>query len=48
MSGDVPVPGFDFDGNGRADIAVWRPSDGIWYIRGQAHHQLGVAGDRLV
>jgi hypothetical protein len=26
--------GHDYDGDGASDIAVWRPSDGIWYIRG--------------
>ena len=29
--GDVPVPG-DYDGDGRTDIAVWRPSRGVWWM----------------
>jgi hypothetical protein len=28
---DVPVPA-DFDGDGRTDIAVWRPDTGEWFV----------------
>jgi hypothetical protein len=31
MAGDVPVPG-DFDGDGKTDFSIFRPSTGIWWV----------------
>jgi hypothetical protein len=52
LATDELVPG-DYDGDGRTDIAVWRPSDGNWYIFRSsdtsfiAFHN-GIAGDTPV
>ncbi|MEX2539648.1 MAG: hypothetical protein WD646_13450, partial [Actinomycetota bacterium] len=41
---DVPVPG-DYDGNGTTDIAVYRPSTGHWFIKGQPGIRWGIPDD---
>ncbi|HEY0545368.1 MAG TPA: FG-GAP-like repeat-containing protein [Pyrinomonadaceae bacterium] len=53
----APVPRprlkqFDFDGDGRADLSLFRPSEGAWYLRGSqsGSHVMrwGRANDKLV
>lgn len=47
----VPPASFDFDGDGRADLGVFRPSNGIWYLSrssaGFGAAQWGISSDKL-
>lgn len=52
IAGDVPVPA-DFDGDLRADLAVFRPSENRWYVQSSESGKvrtfdLGVAGTDLL
>jgi hypothetical protein len=33
QTGDIPIPNSDFFGDGRADYAVFRPSNCYWYVK---------------
>jgi hypothetical protein len=39
----VPRRAFDFDGDGRADVSVYRPADGVWHILNSTSGYTGTA-----
>ncbi|MGC2239048.1 MAG: FG-GAP-like repeat-containing protein [Pyrinomonadaceae bacterium] len=45
-----PSP-FDFDGDGRADVAVFRPNEGVWYLSNSSGRsysvRFGLSGDKI-
>lgn len=43
---------FDYDGDGKADVSVYRPSNGVWYLQNSSNGfgamQFGISTDTIV
>lgn len=48
MAGYRVLPGGDYNGDGNSDIAIFRPSTGLWSVRGIAQIYFGSAADKPV
>lgn len=48
VGGVFSAPAADFNGDGMDDIAIFRPSNGMWAIQGLDRQYLGSAGDEPV
>jgi len=47
MAGDVPVPA-DYFAEGKPRLAVWRPSNGNWYVKGEGFADWGASNGNTV
>jgi uncharacterized delta-60 repeat protein len=52
LLGQFRKSAFDFDGDGRSDVSVFRPSDSVWYLNrsteGFFARQFGISTDKIV
>jgi hypothetical protein len=44
MASDIPVPA-DYNGDGKTEIAIFRPSNGLWAVKDLGYWVHGMNGD---